>query len=59
MLENLTVIQQFPLRLTTNKCYQIWIRVKKLLKIEFDSEPVYADNDKYIKKYANSMIANF
>ena len=50
MLENLEVIQQFPLRLTTNKCYQIWIRVKKLLKIEFDSKPVYGDNDKYIKK---------
>ena len=50
MLENLKVIQQFPLRLTTNKCYQIWIRVKKLLKIEFDSKPVYGDNDKYIKK---------
>ena len=50
MLENLKVIQQFPLRLTTNNCYQIWIRVKKLLKIEFDSKPVYGDNDKYIKK---------
>ena len=24
---------------------QIWKRVKKLLKIELDSEPVYGDND--------------
>ena len=31
------------------KYNQIWKRVKKLLKIEFDSEPVYDDNDKYIK----------
>ena len=28
---------------------QIWKRVGKLSKIEFDSEPVYSDNDKYIK----------
>ena len=37
--------------------------MKKLLKIEFDSEPVYGDNDKYIKTkikiYAGSMITNF
>ena len=28
---------------------QIQERVEKLLKIEFDSEPVYGDNDRYIK----------
>ena len=42
---------------------QIWERVEKLLKIEFDSEPVYGDNDKYIKTkikiYPGSMITNF
>ena len=31
------------------KYNQIWKRVEKLLKIEFNSEPVYGDNDKYIK----------
>ena len=31
------------------KYNQIWKKVKKLLKITFDSEPVYGDNDKYIK----------
>ena len=45
------------------KYNQIWKRVEKLLKIEFDSEPVYGDNDKYIKTkikiYAGSMITNF
>ena len=45
------------------KYNQIWKRVKKLLKIEFDSEPVYGDNDKYIKTkiklYIGSMITNF
>ena len=42
---------------------QIWKRVQKLLKIEFDSEFVYGGNDKYIrtktKIYAGSMITNF
>ena len=45
------------------KYNQIWKRVEKLLKIEFDIEPVYGDNDKYIKTkieiYAGSMITNF
>ena len=35
----------------------------KLLKIEFDSKPVYGDNDKYIKKkikiYGGSVNTNF
>ena len=42
------------------KYNQIWKRIEKLLKTEFDSEPVYGDNDKYIKTkikiYARSMI---
>ena len=42
---------------------QMCKRVEKLLKIEFDSKPVYGDNHKYIKTklkiYAGSMIANF
>ena len=32
------------------KCNETWKRVEKLLKIEFDSESVYGDDDKYIKK---------
>ena len=31
------------------KYNQIWKRVEKLLKIEFDRKPVYGDDDKYIK----------
>ena len=42
---------------------QIWKKVEKLLKIEFDSKPVYRNDDKYIKTkikvYAGSMITNF
>ena len=45
------------------KYYQIWKRVEKLLKIKFDSEPVYGNNDKYIKTnikiYDGSVNTNF
>ena len=37
--------------------------VSSLMDIEFDSEPVYGDNDKYIKKkiktYDNNVNTNF
>ena len=53
MVENLKVMQQCPLRIAINnflkKYNQIWKRVEKLLKIEFDSKPLYGDNEKYIK----------
>ena len=32
------------------KYTKIWERVSSLMNIEFGSEPVYGDNDKYIKK---------
>ena len=46
------------------KCYQIWKRVEKLLKIEFDSKPVWGNHDnKYIKTklviYDGEMFTNF
>ena len=41
---------------------KIWEKVEKLLKIDFESKPVYDDDDKYIitkiKIYAGSMITN-
>ena len=42
---------------------KIWEKVQKLMRIDFESKPVYGDDDKYIKTklkiYAGSMIANF
>ena len=42
---------------------KIWGKVEKLLKIDFESKPVYSDDDKYIKTkikiYADNMITNF
>ena len=43
---------------------KIWEKIEKLMKINFESEPVYGDDDKYIKDknekiYAGSIITNF
>ena len=42
---------------------KIWEKVEKLMKIDFESKPVYGDDDKYIKSKikicAGSMITNF
>ena len=41
----------------------IWERVSSLMKIKFESEPVYGDNDNYIKTkikmYENKVNTNF
>ena len=54
LLENLKVIQQCPLRLAINN---------SLKKKEFDSKPVYGDDDKYIKTkmkiYDGGMVTKF
>ena len=42
---------------------KIWKKVSNLINIKFDSEPVYGDNDKYIKSkiklYGNEINTNF
>ena len=42
---------------------KIWKKIEKLMRIDFESKPVYGDGDKYIKTkikiYAGSMITNF
>ena len=58
MLSTLKVTRQL------SKNYnQIWKKVKNLLKIKFDSEPVYGENDKYIKTkikiYDGNVNTNF
>ena len=45
------------------KYNKIWERVSNLLSMKFDSEPVYGDNDKYIKTriklYGDKINTNF
>ena len=42
---------------------KIWEKIEKLMKINFESNPVYGGDDKYIKTkiktYAGSIITNF
>ena len=42
---------------------KIWEKIEKLMKINFESKPVYGDDDKYIKTkikiYAKNTITNF
>ena len=42
---------------------KIWEKVEKLMKINFESKPVYGDDDKYIKTkikiYTDSIVTNF
>ena len=45
------------------KYYKIWGKITNLMNTEFDSEPIYGDNDKYIKTkiklYENRVNTNF
>ena len=45
------------------KYAKIWERVEGLMKTNFESKPVYGDDDKYIKRkiktYADSIITHF
>ena len=42
---------------------KIWEKIEGLMRINFESNPVYGDDDKYIKTkikiYADSIITNF
>ena len=55
MLSTLIVIRHKTMSFKVNdnrlleKYSKIWGNVNILMNIEFDSEPVYSDNDKYIK----------
>ena len=45
------------------KYTKIWEKVSMLINLEFDSKPVYSDNDKYIKAkimpYGDKVNTNF
>ena len=45
------------------KCTKIWEKISSLITINFDSEPIYGDGDKYkktkIKSYGDQVNTNF
>ena len=50
MLDNLMIMSfKISNKQSLKKYNQIWKKVEKLLKIEFDSKPVYSDDEKYTK----------
>ena len=63
MLNTFIVIRQCLLRLVIISYLQSTIKYGKRLDIEFDSEPVYGDGDKYIKTkiktYGDGVNTNF
>ena len=63
MLNTFIVIRQCLLRLVIISYLQSTIKYGKRLDIEFDSEPVYGDGDKYIKTkiktYEDGVNTNF
>ena len=61
--ENVTMSFRVNNKQLLEKYNKIWEKVEKLMRIDFESKPVYGDDDKYIKTkikiYAGSMITNF
>ena len=61
--ENITMSFRVNNKHLLKKYNKIWVKVKKLLKIDFESKPVDGDDNKYIKTkikiYADNMITNF
>ena len=61
--ENVTMSFRVNNKQLLKNYHKIWEKVEKLMGIDFESKPVYGDDDKYIKTkiklYAGSMITNF
>ena len=61
--ENTTMSFRINNKKLLNIYNKIWEKIEKLVRIDFESKPVYGDNDKYIKTkikiYADYMITNF
>ena len=61
--ENLTMSFRVKDKQLLKNYTKIWEKIEKLMKINFESNPVYGDDDKYIKTkiktYAKNTIINF
>ena len=67
MIKHLDSINTMSFKVSDNKLLKkynkIWGKISNLLNIEFDSEPIYGDGDKYIKTkikmYGDRVNTNF
>ena len=61
--ENVTILFRVNNMQLLKNYNKIWEKIEKLMRIDFESKPVYGDDDKYIKTkikiYANNMNTNF
>ena len=61
--ENSTMSFRVKDKQLLNNYNKIWEKVEKIMKIDFESKPVYGDDDKYIKTkiktYEKNIITNF
>ena len=61
--ENMTMSFRVNNKQLLKNYNKIWEKIEKLMRIDFESKPVYGDDDKYIKTkikiYAGSVITNF
>ena len=61
--ENVTMSLIVKNKQIFQKYTKIWETIKRLMKINFESKPIYGDEDKYIKTkiktYPDSIITNF
>ena len=62
-VENITMSFRANNKQLLKNYNKIWEKVEKLMRIDFESKPVYGDDDKYIKTkikiYPDRMIINF
>ena len=61
--ENVTMSFRVNSKQLLKSYNKIWEKIEKLLRIDFESKPVFGDDDEYIKTkrkiYADNMITNF
>ena len=61
--ENATMFFRVNSKQYSKNYNKIWEKVEKLIRVDFESKPVYGDDDKYIKIkiriYVGSIITNF
>ena len=62
-IENATMSFRINNKQLLKNCNKIWEKIEKLMRIDFESKPVYGDDDKYIKTkikiYTDSIVTNF
>ena len=61
--ENATLSFRVNYKQLLKNCNKIWEKTEKSVRIDFETKPVYGDDNKYIKTkikiYVDNMITNF